>query len=146
MTSGRETPRSRTDFAAFAPVHTRWGDNDVYGHVNNVQYYAFFDTAVNRYLIERGALEPLSSPVIGLVVETACVYFTPLSFPETIEIGIAVGHVGRSSVRYEVAAFREGADLAAAQGRFVHVYVDAHTRRPTALPAGLRAVLEQLER
>lgn len=116
-------------------------DNDAYRHVNNVVYYSFFDTAVNRYLIEQGALDIERSPVIGLVVETTCRYFSPLAFPDRLEAGVRVSRLGTSSVRYEVAIFREGDELASAQGHFVHVYVGRETKRPVALPDALRAAL-----
>ena len=119
-------------------------DNDVYGHVNNVVYYSFFDTAVNRYLIEAGALDIHAGAVIGLVVETQCHYFEPLAFPQRIEAGLRVAHRGRSSVRYEVGLFAQGAATSAACGHFIHVYVDRDTRRPTALPAALQAALQPL--
>ncbi len=119
-------------------------DNDVYGHVNNVVYYSFFDTAVNRYLIEAGALDIHAGAVIGLVVETQCHYFEPLAFPQRIEAGLRVAHRGRSSVRYEVGLFAQGAAASAACGHFIHVYVDRETRRPTALPAALQAALQPL--
>jgi acyl-CoA thioester hydrolase len=121
-------------------------DNDVYGHVNNVQYYSFFDTAVNRYLIAAGALDIHAGAVIGLVVETHCNYFAPLAFPQDVEAGIRVAQRGRSSVRYEIGLFAPGAALAAATGHFVHVYVDRATRRPVALPAALLAALAPLQR
>jgi acyl-CoA thioester hydrolase len=119
-------------------------DNDVYGHVNNVVYYSWFDTAVNAYLIEQGVLDIHQGSVIGLVVETQCRYFTPLAFPQLIEAGIRVARLGNSSVRYEVGLFAQDESLCAAQGHFVHVYVDKATRRPTVLPEALRAVLEHL--
>jgi acyl-CoA thioester hydrolase len=118
-------------------------DNDQYGHINNVVYYSWFDTAVNAHLIEQGALDVQGGQVIGLVVETHCNYFTALSFPETIETGIRVTKLGSSSVRYEVGIFGEG-ELTAAKGHFVHVYVDSKTRRPVPLPDKLRTVLESL--
>lgn len=120
-------------------------DNDAYGHVNNVVYYSFFDTVVNAWLIERGALDIEASPVIGLVVETACNFFASLTYPENVVAGLRVARVGRSSVRYEVALFAEGSETAAAQGHFVHVYVDRATRRPVDLPEALRRALEPLE-
>jgi acyl-CoA thioester hydrolase len=120
-------------------------DNDVYGHINNVIYYSFFDTAVNGTLIDEGLLDPLNSPVIGLVVETGCTYAASVSFPDNIDAGIRVAHLGSSSVRYEVGLFKDGEDAAAAEGFFVHVYVDAKTRRPTPLPAPLRTFLEPLK-
>ncbi|MGY2050980.1 acyl-CoA thioesterase [Methylobacterium sp. JK268] len=140
----RPPPEPRAAYRRFVPILTRWGDNDVYGHVNNVVYYAFFDTAVNQVLIEEGALDILQSPVIGLVVETGCRYFRPVAFPDRLTAGIRVAHQGRSSVRYEVGLFREDEEEAAAQGHFVHVYVDRATNRPAPLPDALRAVLQTL--
>ena len=137
-------PDRRADYAHFTRITTRWMDNDVYGHVNNVVYYSFFDTAVNRYLIEAGALDIHAGAVIGLVVETQCHYFEPLAFPQRIEAGLRVAHRGRSSVRYEVGLFAQGAATSAACGHFIHVYVDRDTRRPTALPAALQAALQPL--
>ena len=119
-------------------------DNDAYGHVNNVVYYSYFDTAVNRYLIEAGALDIQRSPVIGLVIETRCNYFAPLEFPQVVDAGLRVAHLGKSSVRYEVGLFAAGEPLTAAHGHFVHVYVDRVTRRPTDLPAALLAALQPL--
>jgi acyl-CoA thioester hydrolase len=135
---------NRAAFAAFSGLDTRWMDNDVYGHVNNVQYYSYFDTAVNRWLIEQGVLDTTSSPAIGLVVETRCAYFKPLSFPERIEAGLKVAHLGRSSVRYEVGIFRLGDDEAAAAGEFTHVYVDRESRRSVEIPEAVRAALQRL--
>jgi acyl-CoA thioester hydrolase len=137
----RPVPAPRSAYAHFLAIPTRWMDNDVYGHVNNVQYYSFFDTVVNGYLIERGVLDPTISTVIGLVVETHCNFFAPLSFPETIDAGLRVSRLGSSSVRYEIALFAEGSNAAAAQGHFVHVYVDRETRRPVVLPDALRDAL-----
>lgn len=117
-------------------------DNDIYGHVNNVVYYSWFDTAVNAWLIEQGALDIHSGEVIGLVIETQCNYFSPLAFPQTIEAGLRVAHLGSSSVRYEVGLFAPGEALTAACGHFIHVYVDRQTRRPVPLPQGLKAVLQ----
>jgi acyl-CoA thioester hydrolase len=119
-------------------------DNDVYGHVNNVVYYSWFDTAVNTHLIEHGALDILQGAVIGLVVETQCNYFSPLAFPQVVEAGIRVARLGNTSVRYEVGLFAQGEGLSAAHGHFVHVYVDRATRRPVALPEKLKTVLETL--
>ena len=140
----RPAPHVRADYPHARPVTTRWMDNDAYGHVNNVVYYSWFDTAVNRYLIEAGALDVQRSPVIGLVIETRCNYFAPLEFPQTVDAGLRVGHVGRSSVRYEVGLFAAGEPLTAAHGHFVHVYVDRVTRRPTDLPPALLAALQPL--
>ena len=145
MSAVRPTPQSRGGYRCFRSIPTRWADNDMYGHVNNVVYYAWFDTAVNSLLIERGALDIHQGATIGFVVETQCNYFAPLAFPQTVEAGIRVAHAGSSSVRYEIALFAEGAETAAAQGHFVHVYVDRATRRPTPLPERLRRVLESLQ-
>ena len=134
----------RCNYPRFRTITTRWMDNDVYGHVNNVVYYSFFDTAVNATLIEEGLLDPENGDVIGLVVETGCRYASGLSFPETVDAGIRVAHIGNSSVRFEVGLFKHGADIAAAEGFFVHVYVDAVTRRPTAIPTALRSFLHSL--
>jgi acyl-CoA thioester hydrolase len=139
----KPTQEPRSAYRVLRPITTRWMDNDAYGHVNNVVYYSWFDTAVNAYLIEQGALDLHAGETIGLVIETQCNYFAPLEFPQTVEAGIRVAHMGSSSVRYEVGIF--GADeLCAAKGHFVHVYVDAKTRRPTAFPEKLKLVLETL--
>ncbi|PZU92876.1 MAG: thioesterase [Chelatococcus sp.] len=142
--SGRQQRLSRGDFRVFRAISTRWHDNDVYGHVNNVVYYGWFDTAVNAWLIENGLLDPATSPVIGLVAETGCTYFESVAFPETVEIGMAVERIGTSSVTYRLGVFRSGADLAAAQGRFTHVHVDRASQRPVPIPADLRRALETL--
>ncbi len=131
-------------YSVFRSIPTRWMDNDVYGHVNNVVYYSWFDTAVNAYLIEQGALDMHQGNTIGLVVETQCNYFAPLAFPQMIDAGIRVARLGNSSVRYEIGLFAQGVDEAAAQGHFVHVYVDRQSRRPVRLPENLRTVLEAL--
>ena len=141
----RPEPPGRGEYAAFRPITTRWADNDLYGHVNNVQYYAFFDTVVNGHLIEKGLLDIHGGDVIGLVVETRCSYFAALAFPEALEGGLRVDRIGRSSVTYGVAVFRAGAERAAAAGAFTHVYVDRESRRPVALPETLRAELERLK-
>jgi acyl-CoA thioester hydrolase len=134
----------RSAYAAFVPITTRWADNDVYGHVNNVVYYSWFDTAVNSYLIGHGALDMAQGSTIGLVVETQCHYFAPVSFPQAVTVGMRVAHRGSSSVRYELAVFAGDAQLACASGHFVHVYVDKATRRPVPLPDNLTSVLETL--
>ncbi len=137
-------PLPRDAYPHFLPITTRWMDNDAYGHMNNVVYYSFFDTTVNAWLIERGALDIEKSPVIGFVVETGCHYFAPLSFPQPVEAGLRVARVGRSSVRYEVGLFAAGAPQCAAAGHFVHVYGDRVTRRPAALPEALVRALQPL--
>ena len=137
-------PPFRTAYATFLAIPTRWMDNDAYGHVNNVTYYSYFDTVVNEHLIRAGGHDLRESPVIGIVVETACRFHKPLSFPDIIDAGMRVTHVGRSSVLYEIGLFRQGEDDAAATGRFVHVWVDRLTRRPVAVPPGIRAAVEPL--
>jgi len=141
----RPQAESRSAFHVFRRIDTRWMDNDVYGHVNNVVYYSWFDTAVNAHLIEQGALDIHHGDTIGLVIETQCNYFAPLAFPQSIQAGIRVAKLGSSSVRYEVGLFAQGEDLCAARGHFVHVYVDKENRRPVkALPLKLKTVLETL--
>ena len=125
-------------------IPTRWQDDDVYGHVNNVQYYAFFDTVINEYLISAGGLDIHRGPVIGLCAESHCTFHAPLSFPEAVRAGLRVAHLGRSSARYEIGLFGEGADAPAAEGWFVHVFVDREGRRPAAIPDAVRAALERL--
>jgi len=142
----REAPLTRAAFPHIADITTRWMDNDVYGHVNNVVYYSFFDTVVNGYLIAQGALDIAASQVIGLVVETRCNYFKPIAFPDRVQAGLRLAHLGNSSVRYEIGLFRNDEDSAAAQGHFVHVYVDRASNRPVALPATLKKALEALAR
>jgi len=140
----RPEPESRSGYKVFRSIGTRWMDNDAYGHVNNVVYYSWFDTAVNAHLIEQGVLDIHQGQTIGLVIETQCNYFAPLAFPQTVEAGIRVARLGESSVRYEVGLFAQGEDLTAAKGHFIHVYVDQATRRPVPLPASLKTVLENL--
>lgn len=137
----RPTPSARSAYAVFEPVETRWADNDVYGHINNVAYYGYFDTAVNRRLAAAGLLDILGGQTIGLVVETGCRYFAPAAFPEALEAGLRVAKLGTSSVRYELAIFRPGEETAIAEGHFIHVYVDRETRRPAPLPEAWRQVL-----
>ncbi len=134
----------RSAYKHFIALQTRWADNDVYGHVNNVAYYGYFDTIVNEYLIGAGALDIHKGAVIGLVVETGCKYFAPLEFPERLEGALRVAKIGNSSVRYELAIFKAGEEKPAAEGHFVHVYVDRATRRPAPLPENLRAALQRL--
>ena len=135
-------PQSRSAYPVFRTIGTRWMDNDVYGHVNNVVYYSWFDTAVNAWLIEQGALDIHNGEVIGLVIETQCNYFAPLAFPQDVHAGLRVAHIGRSSVRYEVGLFAADGELCAAAGHFIHVYVDRATRRPVPLPEKLKLTLE----
>ena len=142
--AARPTPHPRSAYRVFRPISTRWADNDVYGHVNNVVYYSWFDTAVNAHLIDQGVLDIHAGATIGLVIETQCNYFAPLAFPQPVEAGIRVARLGSSSVRYEVGLFAYGEPLSAAAGHFVHVYVDRLTRRPVPMPDALRSVLQAL--
>jgi acyl-CoA thioester hydrolase len=142
---GRATPLPRQHFKHFQTLSTRWLDNDIYGHMNNVVHYALFDTAVNGYLIGAKALDIHAGPVIGLVVKTQCDYFESLAFPQTVHAGLRVARLGGSSVHYDVGLFADDAPLSAAVGQFVHVYVDRQTRRPVPLPDNLRAALTALE-
>jgi acyl-CoA thioester hydrolase len=140
----KPVPDLRAAYRHFQRIPTRWIDNDVYGHVNNVVYYSYFDTVVNQYLIEQQVLDIERSAVIGLVVETQCRYFAPIRFPDVVHAGLRVARLGNSSVRYEIGLFRNDEDPASAQGHFVHVYVDRATRRAIALPGPLRNALERL--
>lgn len=135
---------TRADLRHFTMIQTRWQDNDVFGHVNNVVYYAWFDTAVNGWLIERGLLDPAGSSIIGLVVETGCSYAESVAFPEPVSIGIAIERLGSSSVRYRIGVFREHVDLAIAQGHFTHVYVDRASQRPVPIPDAIRVAMAGL--
>ena len=143
--SGRPRPHHREDYPHSRVLTTRWMDNDAYGHMNNVVHYSLFDTVVNAWLIEKGALDVRNGGVVGLVVETGCHYFAELAYPDPVTAGLRVVHIGRSSVVYEVGLFAPGAPTAAAQGRFVHVYVERESRKPVAsLPAALTRALEPL--
>ncbi|ARN23832.1 acyl-CoA thioesterase [Piscinibacter gummiphilus] len=144
MPAARPAPEPRDAYRHFTSLTTRWMDNDAYGHLNNVVYYSLFDTAVNRYLIEAGALDIQRSPVIGLVVETHCNYFSSIEFPQSVDAGLRVAHRGSSSVRYEIGLFAAGQPLTAARGHFIHVYVDRETRRPAPLPPELVRALDAL--
>ncbi len=148
MTADAKDPvqESRERYAHLTAIDTRWMDNDAYGHVNNVVYYSYFDTAVNRWLIERALLDVAGSAAIGLVVETGCRFLRSLTFPDRVIAGIRVAHLGRSSVRYEIGLFRNDENDAAAAGHFVHVYVDRETRKPVPIPAPTRDALQGLMR
>jgi acyl-CoA thioester hydrolase len=143
--AAKPQPEPRSAYRAFRTISTRWMDNDAYGHVNNVVYYSWFDTVVNAHLIEQGVLDIHHGDTIGLVIETQCNYFASVAFPQTVEAGLRVARIGQSSVRYEVGLFVQGEPLTAAKGHFIHVYVDRANRRPTPLPAPLKAVLESLQ-
>lgn len=134
----------RSDYKHFLAIPTRWMDNDIYGHVNNVTYYSYFDTVVNEYLIREGGLDIHAGGIIGLAVETMCKFHQSLSFPEVIDAGLRVGKLGNSSVRYEIGLFKQNAEDPAANGHFVHVFVDRDTRKPVPIPDRLRACMERL--
>jgi len=143
MTPPQDT---RAAYRHFLAIPTRWLDNDIYGHVNNVVYYSYFDTVINEYLIREGELDIHAGGVIGYCVESACRYRRPLSFPEVIDAGLRVAHLGNSSVRYEIGLFKQDEDVPAAQGSFVHVFVDRAQEKPAPIPEGIRACLERLAR
>ena len=140
----RLNPDTRDQYAHFHTISTRWMDNDVYRHINNVVYYSFFDTAVNEYMLRSGVLDLDASATVSLVAETGCTYFAPVSFPDVVQCGLRVAHLGRSSVRYEIGVFRNDEAHASAQGYFVHVCCDRATHAPVPMPPALRASLEQL--
>lgn len=142
----RPAPGARADYAHFTAIPTRWMDNDILGHVNNVQYYSYFDTAICRYLMMEGGFDPARDPVVGMAVETGCRFHRSVAFPDTVHAGLRVGHLGNSSVRYEVGIFREEEDRASAEGHFVHVFVERPAQRPVPIPAPIRAALARLVR
>ena len=135
---------SRGDYPVFYPISTRWADNDIYGHINNVTYYAYFDTAANRYLIEEGGLDISDGSIVGYVVNSGCAYHSPLSYPDALEAGVRVDRLGNSSVQYGIAIFREGEELAAAHGHFVHVFVNRAEDRSVPIPPTIRQALEKI--
>ncbi len=140
----REVPARRAEFKAWRKFTTRWADNDAYGHVNNTIFYQWFDSAVNAWLVEQDLLDIQSGDPIALVAETGCSFFAPLEFPQDVDIGLAVARLGRSSVRYRIGVFGDGADQPAAQGEFVHVLVDRATRRPVEIPGKWRSALQSI--
>ena len=140
-----ERMAERKDYRHFVAIPTRWRDNDLYGHVNNIEYYGYFDTAINLYLIKRGELDIHAGGRMGICAESHCKFIAELAFPEIVEAGLRVEHLGRSSVRYGIGLFRQGAVGAAAEGWFVHVFVDRLSRRPAELDPILRAALEELQ-
>ncbi|NCF17099.1 MAG: acyl-CoA thioesterase [Haliea sp.] len=140
----KPTIPNRADYKVFYPINTRWSDNDIYGHVNNVAYYSYFDTAANRYLIEEGGLDISNADVVGYVVNSGCQYHAPITYPESVEAGVRVDRLGNSSVQYGIAIFREGEDQAAAHGHFVHVFVDRAADHSVPIPENLRVALERL--
>ena len=135
---------TRDDYRHFLPITTRWKDNDVYGHVNNVEYYSYFDTVINSFLIAEGGLDIHGGEVIGLCAESHCRFIGAIAFPETIEAGLRVEHLGNSSVRYGIGLFRKDNEQPAARGWFVHVFVDRQSRRATTLPVSVRNALQRL--
>jgi acyl-CoA thioester hydrolase len=144
MSDSRRPPMRRAEFPHFRTLPTRWMDNDLYGHINNVTYYSFFDTVVNRYLIDAGKLDIQRGSIIGFVVETMCRYHAPFTYPEDIDAGLRVAKLGSSSVRYELGLFGAGEDAARADGHFVHVFVDRTTQRPVPMPEQMRTALARL--
>jgi acyl-CoA thioester hydrolase len=138
-------PTTRASYPHFLTIPTRWMDNDIYGHVNNVVYYSYFDTVINEYLIRAGGLDIHGAPVIGVCAESACRYRDSFTFPEPVEAGLRVGHLGRRAVRYEIGLFKAGAEQAAAHGHFVHVFVERATMKAVPIPDGIRAALERLQ-
>lgn len=139
-----EKPVQRSDYKRFFPIITRWMDNDIYGHVNNVTYYSYFDSAVNRYLIEEGGLNIHDAPVVGFVVNSHCNYLAPIAYPDAIEVGLRVNKLGNSSVTYGVAIFKEGEEKACAYGDFIHVFVERAANKSVAIPEGIRNALAEL--
>lgn len=144
MSSEKRSPSRRSDFRRFHSIPTRWMDNDVYGHVNNVVYFSYFDTVINRYLIDPGGLDFQNGAVIGIAVETGCRFHRSFAYPDLIEAGLAVSHLGTSSVRYQIGLFAPGEDSARTDGTFVHVFVNRKTMRPTPIEPQMRAALQQL--
>lgn len=142
--SGKAPPERRASYRSFLSIPTRWMDNDLYGHVNNVVYYSYFDTLINRYLIEEGGLDIHRAAVIGIAAETQCRFHRSIAYPETIDAGLRVGKLGTSSVRYEIGLFKAGGDEAVADGHFVHVFVERASQRPVPIPPAIRAALERI--
>lgn len=145
MSTDKKPLGRRADYRHFMDLQTRWMDNDLYGHVNNVVYYSYFDTLLNRYLIDHGGLDIHEGQVIGIAVETLCRFHKSFAYPETINGGLRIGKLGNSSVRYEIGLFAPGEDLARAEGHFVHVFVERKTQRPTPIPPRIRAALERIQ-
>ena len=141
----KENIETRDRYPHFLSIQTRWSDNDIYGHVNNVTYYSYFDTVVNCFLIDQGGLDIETDSVIGMAVETMCKFNKPLAYPEVLEAGLRVGKLGNSSVRYEIGIFQEGAAEAATMGHFVHVFVDRATGKPAPIPDAIRSALERIK-
>lgn len=145
MASERKPPERRENYFHFRTMPTRWMDNDQYAHMNNVVYYSFFDTLLNRYLIDEGGFDFIIDPIIGIAVETQCRFHRSFAYPEDVDGALRVGHLGKSSVRYEIGLFGAGEDTARADGHFIHVFVDRATNTPTEIPTSLRAALERIK-
>ena len=135
------TIETRDNYKYFHPIQTRWNDNDIYGHVNNVVYYAYFDTAVNMFMVDNAGFDPHDARIVGICPETHCNYHKPVAYPDRLEAGLRIGLLGNSSVRYEIAIFIAGDEEAAATGYFVHVFVDRATRKPLSIPATVRTAM-----
>jgi acyl-CoA thioester hydrolase len=144
--SVKKNIKLRSEYAFFLPIQTRWSDNDQYGHVNNVAYYSYFDTAANALLIHKAGFDIKHSPIIGLVVDSACQFHKELSYPEIIEVGVTIQRIGRSSLHYDLAIFKQYQDKAVAQGHFVHVFVDRETRQSTPISQEMRDALSKYTR
>lgn len=144
MSNGRPGPGLRSQYVHFLPIQTRWMDNDVYGHVNNVVYYSYFDTIVNRYLIDPCGLDFHNAPIVGIMAETMCRFHRSVAYPDALDAGLRIGKLGTSSVRYEIGIFREKTEEASAEGHLVHVFVERATNKPVPIPAGIRKGLERL--
>ncbi|MEM1306400.1 MAG: thioesterase family protein [Pseudomonadota bacterium] len=144
MSGQRKPPTERSSYPRFHVVPTRWMDNDLYGHVNNVTYYSFFDTALNRYLLEKCGLDIHNGSVIGIAVDTRCRFFTSFAYPDDVIVGLSVGHLGTSSVRYDIGLFAGDETVSRADGAFWHVFVERQTMRPVPMPADMRAGLEAI--
>jgi acyl-CoA thioester hydrolase len=140
----RSAPTKQADFTHFLAIPTRWMDNDVYGHVNNVVYYSYFDTVINQYLIEKGGLDPHDGAVVGMAVETGCRFHRSLAFPDLVQAGLRIRHLGRTSARYEIGLFRNDEPESCADGHFVHVFVERATQRPVPIPEPIRTALASL--
>ena len=140
----RTPPTGRGDFGFFTEIATRWMDNDIYGHVNNVVYYSYFDTVIAHWLMREGGLDPWQASVVGMAVDTGCRFHRSLAFPDIVHAGLRIGRLGNSSVRYEIGIFRNDEETSCAEGHFVHVFVDRATQRPVPIPATIRAALQRL--
>lgn len=140
----RASPATRAGFVVFYPLNTRWADNDIYGHINNVAYYAFFDSVVNRFLIEKGGMRPGQDDVVGYVVNSSADYFSPLTYPQELELGLRVVRMGEKSVTWEIGVFGEGAELSSVTGRFTHAFVNRDANKSASIPPGIRRAIEAL--